>query len=182
VQFRLQLGGAWTYKITVGKVLAGSGRLQAAVESRLPGADAFAICADAGSFWPTITVAVDFGSVWVACKERGELMRLDAARLRTTKVLRVGRSGLIAVATGLGSLWALDESFETLDRIGPAANAVTARIALGDGKPYNVWVGAAPSGSATTAAARSCRSTRRRTGSPRGSRSAMGRADLVFAR
>jgi hypothetical protein len=89
-----------------------------------------------------MTVAVDFGSIWVACKERSELMRLDAATLRTTKVLRVGRSGLIAVATGLGSLWALDESFETLDRIDPAANAVTARIALGDGKPYNVWVGA----------------------------------------
>jgi YVTN family beta-propeller protein len=141
-RFRLPLGGAWTYRITVGKVPAGSGRLVAAVESRLPGADAFAICADAGSFWPTMTLAVDFGSVWVACKELGRLMRLDAATLRTTKVFTLGRSGLIAVAAGLGSVWALDETSGTLDRIDPAANAVTARIALGGGKPYNVWVGA----------------------------------------
>ena len=142
LQFRLPLGGTWTYRITVGSVLAGSGRLEAAVESRLPGADAFAICADAGSFWPTMTLAVDFGSVWVACKERGRLTRLDGATLRSTKVFQLGRSGLIAVATGLGSVWALDETSGTLDRIDPAANTVTARIGLGGGKPYNVWVGA----------------------------------------
>jgi YVTN family beta-propeller protein len=142
VRFRLPLGGVWTYRISIGKVAAGSGRLEAAVDSHLPGADAYAICADAGSFWPTMTLAIDFGSVWVVCKERGQLTRLDGATLRTTKVFQLGRSGLIAVATGLGSVWALDETSGTLARIDPAANAVAARIPLGGGKPYNVWIGA----------------------------------------
>ncbi len=141
VRFRLPLGGFWSYRITVGKVLAGTGRIQVQVDARLPGADAFPICAGAGAFWPTMTLAIDFGSIWVACKEEGRLARFDPATGRTA-YLRLAGSSLIAVATGLGSVWALDGSSGTLHRIDPGTNRVTARIPLGAGAAYNVWIGA----------------------------------------
>src|SRR5689334_6596994 len=92
VGFRLPLAGVWSYRIIVGKTVAGSGRLQARIDSRLPGADAFSICADAGSFWPTMTLAIDFGSIWIACKESGRLARFEPASGRTTRTLRPGGS------------------------------------------------------------------------------------------
>jgi glutamine cyclotransferase len=140
VAFRLPVAGAWTYRVTVGKAVAGSGRLQARVDSRLPGAEAFSICADAGAFWPTMTLALDFGSIWIACKERGRLARFDAASGRTTRTWRLGGS-LIAVATGFGSVWALSGG-GTLYRVDPQSGAVAAQIDVGTSRPYNVWIGA----------------------------------------
>jgi DNA-binding beta-propeller fold protein YncE len=138
LRFTLPRGGAWTYRITVGKRTAGSGRLDVQPDSHLPGADARAICAGAGTFWPTETLALDFGSPWVACKTIGLLQRLDPpARLR------LGGSSLIAVATGFGSVWALDGSGSgTLLRIDPSTNTVSARIDVRTRSPYNVWIGA----------------------------------------
>src|SRR5580765_6473689 len=140
VAFRLPLAGVWSYRLTVGKTVAGSGRVQARVDSRLPGADAFSICADAGSFWPTMTLAIDFGSVWIACKESGRLARFDPASGRTTRTGRLGGS-LIAVATGFGSVWALS-SGGTLYRVDPQSAAVAAQINVGTNRPYNIWIGA----------------------------------------
>ena len=138
LRFTLPRGGTWAYRITVGKRSAGSGRLDVRPDSHLPGADARAICAEAGTFWPTETLALDFGSPWIACKTIGLLQRVNPpARLR------LGGSSLIAVATGLGSVWALDGSGSgTLLRIDPDRNAVIARIDVRTTSPYNVWIGA----------------------------------------
>jgi YVTN family beta-propeller protein len=140
VAFRLPVAGAWTYRVTVGKAVAGSGRLHARVDSRLPGAEAFSICADAGAFWPTMTLALDFGSIWIACKEQGRLARFDAASGRTTRIWQLGGS-LIAVATGFGSVWALS-SGGTLYRVDPQSGAVAAQVDVGTSRPYNIWIGA----------------------------------------
>jgi hypothetical protein len=138
VRFTLPRGGAWSYRITVGRRAAGSGRLEVAPLANVTDADARAICAAAGSFWPTQTLARDAGSTWVACKGLGLLQRLDpSARIR------VGGSSLVAVQTGFGSVWALDASRSgTLIRIDPARNVVTTRIALATSAAYNIWVGA----------------------------------------
>jgi hypothetical protein len=138
LRFTLPRGGTWTYRITVGHKVAGSGRLDVRPDSHLPGADVRAICAAAGPFWPTETLALDFGSTWVGCKSMGVLQRLDpSARVR------LGGSSLIAVTTGVGSVWALDGSRSgTLLRINPDTNAVAARIDVETSAPYNVWVGA----------------------------------------
>jgi YVTN family beta-propeller protein len=138
LRFRLPRGGAWAYRITVAGRAAGSGRLDVRPESRLPGADARAICAAAGPFWPTETLAMDFGSTWIACKSLGVLQRLDpSARIA------LGGSSLIAVTTGFGAVWALDGSRSgTLLRIDPGTNRVTARIDVGTAAAYNVWTGA----------------------------------------
>jgi DNA-binding beta-propeller fold protein YncE len=140
VAFRLPLAGAWSYRVTVGKAVAGGGRLQVRVDSRLPGADAFSICADAGVFWPTMTLAIDFGSIWIACKERGQLARVDPASGRTTRTLQLGGE-LIAVATGFGSVWALS-SGGTLYRVDPQSGATAAQVDVRTSRPYNIWIGA----------------------------------------
>lgn len=142
VRFRLPIAGTWTYRISVGGAVAGTGRLVAGVDSKLRGATAFGICPNAGAFWPTETLALDFGSAWIACKEVGVLRRFDFGTSRTTAVLRLGGSDLIGVTTGFGSVWALDGRSGTLSRIDPSGNRVVARISLPASKPYNVWTGA----------------------------------------
>jgi YVTN family beta-propeller protein len=108
------------------------------VDSHLPGAQASPICAGAGAFWPTETLAVDFGSPWVACKENGLLLRVEPRNL-----VRLGGSTLIGVTSGFGSVWALDGSRSgRLLRIEPATNVVAASIDVGTSAPYNVWAGA----------------------------------------
>ena len=142
VRFRLPVAGTWTYRITIGRTVAGTGRVDVRVDSRLPGSDAFAVCPNAGAFWPTETLALDFGSAWIACKEVGVLRRFDSGTSRTTATLRLGGSDLIGVTTGFGSVWALDGRSRTLNRIDPNGNRVAARIQLPGGRPYNVWTGA----------------------------------------
>jgi hypothetical protein len=138
LRFRLPRGGTWAYRITVGGRVAGSGRLEARPESHLPNADARAACVAAGPFWPTQTLAIDFGSTWLACKTLGVLQRLDPpARIR------VGGSSLIAVTTGFGSVWALDGARSgTLLRIDPTTNRIAARIDVATSSAYNIWIGA----------------------------------------
>ncbi len=143
VRFTLPLAGRWVYRITTGRAAVGSGLVDVRVDSRLPGAEASAVCAGAGSFWPTETLALDFGSVWVACKESGELLRLHPETRQTQTGFRHVAPSLIGVTTGFGSVWALDGSRSgTLIRIDPNTNAGTARIDVGTSAPYNVWAGA----------------------------------------
>jgi YVTN family beta-propeller protein len=70
------------------------------------------------------------------------LGRFDLSAARTTTVLQLGGSDLIAVTTGFGSVWALDGAAARLTRIDPTGNALTASISLGTSKAYNVWTGA----------------------------------------
>jgi streptogramin lyase len=107
----------------------------------LTGARTTPICAAAGPFWPTETVAVDGGALWIACKEDARLQRVDA---RTGKVrLRVAvPDGLhpIAVATGFKALWVVTDG-STVLKLDPATGRRRASIDAGT-KLYNVWVGA----------------------------------------
>jgi streptogramin lyase len=120
--------------------LAGLGASPAAVkERRLPGARAIRACAGAGPYWPTMTLAVQGTSAWVACKEQRRLIRVSTRTGKRTAALRL-RAPVIAVAAGYGSIWALD-SASTLYRIKPSTARVARRIAVGASAPYNVWIG-----------------------------------------
>lgn len=143
IRFSLPLGGRWVYRITIGRNAVGSGVVQVSVDSHLPGAAASAICPGAGPFWPTETLAFDFGSAWVACKGIGELLRVQPESREIQTGFRRVAVSLIAVTTGFGSVWALDGSRGgTLTRIDPNTNASPARIDVGASAPYNVWTGA----------------------------------------
>ena len=141
----LRAAGRWRYDVRRGRTSLGRGSLRVAPSppvSRLPGVAAFRVCAGAGPFWPTMTVAVDGGAVWVACKENGKLQRVDAPTGAVRATIALPGSTPIAVAAGVGSIWVLDSSPGTLYRINPVTNRVAARSVLGVARPYNLWIGA----------------------------------------
>ena len=111
----------------------------AASGSILPGARAVRVCAAAGPYWPTMTLALEGSSAWVACKEQSRLIRVSTKTGRTTKSVRL-QGPVIAVRPGFGSIWALD-SGGTLYRLNPQRAKVTRRISLGVAAAYNIWIG-----------------------------------------
>jgi streptogramin lyase len=111
----------------------------AAGSGALPGARAIKVCAAAGPFWPTMTVAVTGTSAWVACKEQARVVRVTTATGKATTSVRLA-SPAIAVRSGLGSIWALDSS-GTLYRLNPRTARIAKRIPLGVAAAYNIWIG-----------------------------------------
>jgi hypothetical protein len=121
--------------LVIGTMLAaGSGA------GRMPGVPAVPTCAAAGPYWPTMTLALDGGTAWVACKEQARILRLALPGGRRTAAVALD-GPVIAVAAGLGSLWALDSS-STLYRLDAGKARVTRRIRLGATAAYNIWIGA----------------------------------------
>ena len=106
---------------------------------RIPGVPAVPSCAGAGPYWPTMTLALSGGTAWVACKEQARIVRIALPGGRRTAATSL-RSPVIAVAVGLGSLWALDSSSE-LYRLDARSARVTRRIPLGVNAAYNIWIG-----------------------------------------
>jgi DNA-binding beta-propeller fold protein YncE len=111
-----------------------------ASSGRIPQALAVRACAGAGAYWPTMTLALQGATAWVACKDQARVVRLRLPAGRKTATLGLDAQ-VIAVAVGLGSVWALD-SGSTLYRIDPARARVTTRIRLGASAAYNIWIGA----------------------------------------
>jgi hypothetical protein len=107
---------------------------------RVSGARSVPACAAAGPYWPTMTLALAGDTAWVACKEQSRIVRMTLPGGRKTTTLRLD-GPVIAVATGLGSVWALD-SGGTLYRIDATRALVSKRIETGAAAAYNVWVGA----------------------------------------
>ena len=107
---------------------------------RIPQAHAVRACAGAGPYWPTMTLALQGRTAWVACKEQARVVRVSLPAGRKTAT--VGLDGQVtAVAVGFGSVWALDTG-STLYRIDPHKARVTKRIQLATRAAYNIWIGA----------------------------------------
>jgi hypothetical protein len=105
----------------------------------IPGTTSVKVCAAAGPYWPTMTLALHGTSAWIACKEQSRVVRVTASTGRTTKSIPL-RGPAIAVKTGLGSIWALD-SLGTLYRLSPSTGNVVRRISLPVSAAYNIWIG-----------------------------------------
>jgi hypothetical protein len=86
-----------------------------------------------------MTLAFSGDSAWLACKEQSRVIRVDTTTGKTTKSLRLG-TPVIAVASGFGSVWALDSGSE-LYRINPASGKIVKRLYLGASAAYNLWIG-----------------------------------------
>jgi hypothetical protein len=125
----------------VSLILAGvvAGGASAATGGTLPGATTFKACSAAGPYWPTMTLALDGATAWIACKEQSRVIRLDSRTGKVGASIRLD-APVIAVAVAYGSVWAVDSS-STLYRIRKGAPRVTRRIALGARAAYNVWAG-----------------------------------------
>jgi hypothetical protein len=109
-----------------------------AAAGQLPGTRAIKVCAAAGPYWPTMTLALQGSSAWVACKEQSRVIRVDTKTRKITASVRLG-APIIAVASGYGSIWALGSS-GTLYRLSPAGKVVR-RVALQVRAAYNIWLG-----------------------------------------
>jgi hypothetical protein len=107
--------------------------------AQLPGARALKVCAAAGPYWPTMTLALQGRFAWVACKEQSRLIRVDTGTGRTLKSVRLGAPA-IAVASGLGSIWAVDSS-GTLYRVNQNTAKLVKRLSLPVSAAYNIWIG-----------------------------------------
>jgi len=127
----------WLAALVIGGVLAT--QASAAATGRLPGTVTYRACAGAGPYWPTMTLALDRGFAWVACKEQARVVRVNTRTHELGPSLRLD-SPVIAVAAGYGSIWALD-SGSTLTKIDPASGRVVRRTALGAAAAYNIWAG-----------------------------------------
>jgi hypothetical protein len=86
-----------------------------------------------------MTLALQGRTAWVACKEQARLVRLSLLSGRKTSTVALG-GPVIAVAVGLGSVWALDTG-STLYRVDAKSARVTKRIHVGANAPYNIWIG-----------------------------------------
>src|SRR4051812_24749987 len=104
----------------------------------LKGARALKVCAGAGQFWPTMTLALRGRYAWVACKEQARVVRVDTRTGRTVRSVPLDGS-VIAVASSSDAVWALD-SAGTLYRLRPDGK-ILRRIATAAVAAYNVWVG-----------------------------------------
>jgi len=86
-----------------------------------------------------MTLALQGASAWVACKEQSRVVRVDTRTGRTLKSVRL-RAPAIAVASGFGSVWALDSS-ATLYRLNRGSARIVKRLGLPARAPYNIWIG-----------------------------------------
>src|SRR5919197_2190287 len=111
----------------------------ASASGGLPGARAVKVCAAAGPYWPTMTLALSGSSAWVACKEQSRVVRVSTRTGKTTKSVRLGGPA-IAVRAGFRAIWALD-SGGTLYRLSPKTGKVVRRISLAVVTAYNIWIG-----------------------------------------
>ena len=84
-------------------------------------------------------VAVGAGAMWVANKERDQVVRLDPTGPRVTDTLEVGGNP-DSVAVGLGRVWVTNTDSDTVTIIDPAAPTVEATVPVGD-QPEGIAVG-----------------------------------------
>lgn len=87
---------------------------------------------------PCGTMAMAFGSLWVANCKGGEVYRIDpdAATVLTSIPVGLGPSGELNVVAGAGYVWAPSETAGTIAKIDPATNAVVATIDVTPGTSY----------------------------------------------
>jgi DNA-binding beta-propeller fold protein YncE len=83
-------------------------------------------------------ITTGFGSVWVVCYWREELLRIDPRTRRIVARVPVGR-GPLGVSTGAGSVWVTNRASHGVTRIDPRSNATVATVRLPAAlSPYGV--------------------------------------------
>lgn len=87
---------------------------------------------------PCGTMALAFGSLWVANCRGGEVYRIDPETTAVVMTIPVGLgpSGELNIVAGAGYIWAPSETAGTISKIDPATNSVVATIAVAPGTSY----------------------------------------------
>lgn len=106
------------------------------VASPLPGGTALAICSGETMPIPQYALAAGFGSLWVACRTEGEVLRVDAESGEV--VARIPAEGAVSLAADDTSVWAVFRELGKLYRIDPQTNEVADSVSLFHDTPY-IW-------------------------------------------
>jgi virginiamycin B lyase len=87
---------------------------------------------------PCGTMALAFGSLWVANCQGGEIYRIDPETARVIAIIPAGMgpSGELNVVAGAGSIWAPSQTYGKVSRIDPATNTASALIDVAPGTSY----------------------------------------------
>ncbi|WP_156841742.1 Vgb family protein [Novosphingobium aquimarinum] len=87
---------------------------------------------------PCGTMAMAFGSLWVANCDGGEVYRIDpqSAAVLARIPAGMGPSGELNVVAGAGSIWAPDQTAGTVMRIDPENNRVVAKVPVTEAASY----------------------------------------------
>lgn len=87
---------------------------------------------------PCGTMAMAFGSLWVANCVDGDIYRIDpeTAQVLARIPAEVGPSGELNVVAGAGSIWAPSETTGKVSRIDPETDSVAATIEVAPGTSY----------------------------------------------
>src|SRR4051812_8602095 len=115
--------------------------LVAALPAPFPGATASPLCASKAIPFPQTALATAGGSLWVACRDRGTVLRLDTRNGALVRTTRLAAFRPWALSGGFGALWAIDRDRAELWKLDAATGRRRTRIRL-DGLPVYVWAGA----------------------------------------
>jgi hypothetical protein len=102
----------------------------------LAGAAAWRSCGGATSFIPQFTIAYGFGSLWIACRESREVLRVDPETAAVVSRMEVNAAPS-AIAITADAVYALERNGELL-RINPSDNRIAARMTVPGFAAY-VW-------------------------------------------
>ncbi|MFL5937838.1 MAG: hypothetical protein ACJ76U_13480 [Gaiellaceae bacterium] len=147
---RVSSRGEGRYVVTIALPAPGTWRVRAVVSGRrydlgsirVPGFEGAAVgraCRDTSIPYPPYALAAGFDSLWIACRAAGTIERRDVAG-RLVDTIRLGDLRPWSVATGGGSVWAVERDRPVLVRVDRASGHVT-RLPLDEPAEY-VWFGA----------------------------------------
>ena len=147
---RVASRGDGRYAVTIALPAPGTWRVRAVVTGRrydlgsirVPGFEGAAVgrvCRDTSIPYPPYALAAGFDSLWIACRKAGTIERRDVAG-RLVDTIRLGDLRPWSVATGGGSVWAVERDRPVLARVDPASGRVT--LLPLDEAPIYVWFGA----------------------------------------
>lgn len=117
-----RLGSRWT---TLGAVRV------APRPVAIPGAAVFTICANRALPYPQYGLSLGLGSLWVACRDKGTLQRIDPATGTRTATVGPVSGDLYAIAAGGGAVWATQRGPSAL-RIDIGSGALRTPLPVGE--------------------------------------------------
>jgi len=112
---------------------------QAPPTSPLPGGTAYRVCGGAREPFLQYGLSIGYGSVWLACRNRNAVQRVDPETGRVLATIDVFES-VWSVTAGAGGVWANALRGGDLQRIDPGSNRRLAPVVLPFAVPY-AWAG-----------------------------------------
>ena len=120
----------------------------------LAGATVSAVCRGGGIPYPQAAIAAGGGVTWVACRDRGTIVRIRTADGRVTRTIALRGLRPWSLAVAAGRVWVIAREEPLLAEVDPLRGRVTRRIPLSDlpdavaATGGSIWIGYEHTGAA----------------------------------